>query len=696
MKAKEILLTIALMLAAGAAAQKTDSLRAVTLNPVVITGTGTYHKADNSPVAVRVISAKEIRDAHATTLQEALTRLTPNVTTHTNGMGTFVNFNGVSDDYVQILVNGKRVSGDDRWSRISMNNVKRIEVFSGAASSLYGSDAIAGVINIITDDSKEQLSASSSTKVLNNGRFTQDVDVDATVGKFSSRTSYTHQQADNWQVNPYQIFSEGATEVQKLTGRPMSTGFRSENVSQQFDYNFSQQWSAYLRGDFYDNITQRPQSATYFSQKVNTDAQTGDKTYTYTSRQAYTYDLHHRSYTVGGGARWVPTRNAHIYLDVYRDNFRSDYDYWQTATKEAYDETRKRTHYTNETLRGIFRLASWNKLSAGAEFVQETLTSESDNIHGRHTQSYNLFAQDEVRIFRFLEGVVGLRYVQDRNFGAHFTPNAGVFFHLAGFRARASYAAGYRTPTLSQLYATDQAKTTARYTLYNPALNPEKNHFWNLNLEYGNRWMTASLTGFINEIRDMINYRTLTQAEVAADATLAALRDDGWTTIRQRDNIDHASLRGFSANVKFLIPGGVTLGGGYSFTDSEAKTQTLDKASQTYVTAVSPVDKSVRNVGNVLAAWDGSWGRHHSNVTITGHMQGKRYSSTYGFADGYSQWDICLRHSVQMEQFVLEPGVGIENIFNERDTSPWTSNYSTITPGRSFMVSLALKFDARK
>ncbi|MBQ2518740.1 MAG: TonB-dependent receptor plug domain-containing protein [Bacteroidaceae bacterium] len=173
MKRQAILLPLALIYSGVAAAQKPDSLRAVTLNPVVITGTGTYHKADNSPVAVRVISAKEIRDAHATTLQEALTRLTPNVTTHTNGMGTFVNFNGVSDDYVQILVNGKRVSGDDRWSRISMNNVKRIEVFSGAASSLYGSDAIAGVINIITDDGKEQLSASSSTKVLNNGRFAQ-------------------------------------------------------------------------------------------------------------------------------------------------------------------------------------------------------------------------------------------------------------------------------------------------------------------------------------------------------------------------------------------------------------------------------------------------------------------------------------------------------------------------------------------
>ena len=72
-----------------------DSIQTTNLNPVVITGTGTYHKANNSPVAVKVISSKELRDAGVTNLQDALTRLTTNITTHTNGMGTFVNFNGV-------------------------------------------------------------------------------------------------------------------------------------------------------------------------------------------------------------------------------------------------------------------------------------------------------------------------------------------------------------------------------------------------------------------------------------------------------------------------------------------------------------------------------------------------------------------------------------------------------------------------
>ena len=668
------------------------------LNPVVVTGTGTYHRSDNSPVAVKVITAKELKDAHVLTLQEALTRLTTHITTHTSGMGTFVNFNGISDDYIVILENGKRVSGDDRWSRISLANVRRIEIFSGAASALYGSDAIAGVINIITDDSKEPVSASSTTKVMNHGRLDEDIAVDFTAGKFSSHTSYTYHQADNWQVNRYQAFDEDGTEVLRLTGRPMSTGFHSHNISEKLDFQLNNQWSFYIRGSYYDNLTTRPQSATYFTQKKNTapagdaDGGTSVATYSYNAKQAYTYDLHHNSYLYGGGARWTPNPHIHLYLDVYSDNFSSKYDYWQTAEKEPYDETRKRTHYVNETLRGIFRLADWNKLSAGAEFVQESLTSQSDNIDFEKTNSYNLFVQDELRIARSLDAVVGLRYTQNDHFGAALTPNAGLFFHTGGFRLRAGYAGGYRTPTLSQLYATDQAKTAARYTLYNKDLKPEKNHFVNVNAEYSNTWMNVSVSAFLNKIRDMINYRTMTQAEIVADADLTALQNEGWETIRQRDNIDRATLRGISTSLKFLLPYGFIIGGGYTFTDSEAETQSLDKKTQQYITTTSPVDKSVKHVGCVLASWDHTWGDYHLNVSLNGHIQGQRYSSTYGYAEGFCQWDLTTRHTIVLRNFTLEPGLGIENLFNQRDTSPWNSNFSTINPGRSYIFSLRMKY----
>lgn len=687
------LLTATLLVATGVMAQN-DSLRTMTLNPVVVTGTGTYHKADNSPIAVKVISAKELQDAHVASLQDALQQLTTNITTHTNGMGTFVNFNGVSDDYLLILENGKRVSGDDRFSRISIDNIKRIEILSGAASALYGSDAIAGVINIITDDSNSNVEASLSTRYASKGRINTDVNVDVNTGKFSSLTSYNRREADNWQVNQYQEFEEGENSVLKLTGRPMSQGFHSDNISQKFEWTLTDKVSVYARGNYYDNQTMRPRNAQYFTQSK--DKQTGE--YKYTAKQAYTYDLHHESYNYGAGLRWVPSNNTHIYLDLLSDNFTSKYDYWQTADKEAYDEVRKRTHYYNATLRGIHRLNSWNKLSGGIEMEFDELNSVSDNIDKETTSTFNVFAQDEISIAKGLEAVLGLRLTNNNLFGTDFTPNVALFYSLpmgdannGNLRFRVSYAGGFKKPTLSQLYATDQAKTSSRYTINNTNLKPEKNNFWNANIEYANKWLSLSVSGFINQIRDMINYRVITSDEIVADEHLTELHQE-WTTIRQRDNIDKATLRGISANMKMLLPYGFVIGGGYSYTYSNAETKTLDTKTQEYVVTESPVDKSVRNVANVNAAWNHTWKNYSLNVNINGHMQGSRYSSTYGYAEGYSQWDLNTRHTITLKNVVLEPGAGIENIFNKRDTSYWNSNYSTINPGRSFYVSMALIF----
>ena len=326
------------------------------------------------------------------------------------------------------------------------------------------------------------------------------------------------------------------------------------------------------------------------------------------------------------------------------------------------------------------------------QLIQESLHSQSDNIRFETTATYNVFAQDEIKIAGGLEAVVAFRLAHNEHFGSAFTPNVGLFYHVGGFRVRTSYAGGYRTPSLSQLYATDQAKTTARYTLYNPSLKPEKNNFYNLNLEYGNKWMTASVSGFVNKIRDMINYRTLTQAEIDGDSHLSSLYSEGWTTIRKRDNIDRASLCGVNVSLKLLLPCGFTLSGSYAYTDSKAKTRSLDKKTQQYLFTESPVDKSVRNVYNVFASWDHDWSNYHLNVTLNGHIQSRRYSSTYGYADGYSQWDLTTRHTVSMAHFVVEPGLGVENVFNQRDTSPWNANFSTISPGRSFIVSVRLKY----
>lgn len=652
------------------------------LGQVVVTGTGTHRRMTNSPMPVQVITSKDLGNANVTSLEDALVKLTPNVTTMTNGMGTTLSLNGMNEDYMLVLENGKRLTGDDRYTRINVANIKRIEILSGAASALYGSDAIGGVVNIITDDSKNALNVSSYTHYTSKGRFNENINVDVNAGKFSSYTSYQRKEADNWQVND--IDENGYK-----TGRPMSTGFHSDNISQRFTYNATDRLSFYVRGNYYDYETRRPETATYFKASKKKD-ENGNIIYDET--QAYKYNMLHNTYTYGAGAKYMINKSAYIDADFYADNYTSKYDYFlKDGDFERGDkETRKETHYYNATIKGIFKPNKWNKVSTGIEYINEHFSSESDYINFKNMYTLALFAQDEISILKELQAVVGLRYIYNENFKNYATPNVAIMYKPGNFNFRAAYATGFRSPTLSQLYASDEAKTGTRATIGNPDLKPEKSNFFSLNGEYTCSRFSISVTGFYNDIKNMINYRTLSEDEIK-QMGLEEL-NQRYPTIRQRDNVDRAKIKGISVNANVYVGAGVTVGGGYIYTDSEAKTLEYDSKTKQNVTVTTPVDKSVKNAANVNARWDHDWNNYHLNINLNGHIQGERYSSTYGYAPKYQQWDLNTCHTFNLDTFILEPGLGIENIFNKRDDRPWNSNFSTINPGRAVYISLALKF----
>lgn len=654
----------------------------INLGQVVITGTGTHRRMSNSPVPIQVITAKDLGNANVTSLEDALVKLTPNVTTMTNGMGTTLSLNGMNEDYMLLLENGKRLTGDDRYTRINIGNVKRIEILSGAASALYGSDAIGGVINIITDDAKNTVNVSNYTHYTSKGRFSENINADINSGKFSSYTSYQRREADNWQVND-------TDENGYKTGRPMSTGFISDNISQRFAYNATDRLSFYVRGNYYNYNTRRPETATYFKKGKKKDE---DGKPIYEETQAYTYNMLHDTYTYGAGAKYMINKSAYIDADFFADNYTSKYDYFlKSGDFERGDkETRKKTRYYNATVKGIFKPNSWNKVSTGIEYINENFSSESDNISFKNMYTFALFAQDEITILRDLQAVVGIRYLYNENFKNYATPNVALMYKIDHFNFRASYATGYRAPTLSQLYATDEAKTASRYTIGNPNLKPEKSNFFSLNGEYTCSRFSIAATGFYNDIKDMINYRVLSDEEIQ-QMGLGELHEQ-FSTIRQRDNVDRSRIKGISVNANFYLGAGLTLGGGYIYTDTEAKTLEHDSKTNKDVVVITPVDKSVKNAANVHARWDHDWNNYHLNVNLSGHIQGERYSSTYGYAPKYQQWDLNTRHTFNLDAFILEPGIGIENIFNKRDDRPWNSNFSTINPGRAVYVSLAVKF----
>lgn len=632
----------------------------INIGQVVVTGTGTHRRMKDSPVPVTVITAQDIRESNLSTMEDVLTKMNPSFAFTTSGMGTTMSLNGLNDDYILVLENGKRLAGDDRITRINVANIKRVEILNGAASALYGSDAIGGVINIITADASNAINISSDTRYGSKGRFSEAVNADVNTGKFGSYTSYQRLQADGWQLNPLEAAytTDKKTKLKsrnpdkdKETDKEASTAFFSNTVNQRFTYAFNDRLSLGVRGTYYNWENDRPASV-------------------------YKYNMQHETYTYGVGVKYMINKSAYIDADFYADNFTSRYDSIVKAGEAPRGrETRKQVHYYNGSLKGIFKLGKIQKFSVGMEYVKETLMSVSDDLDGENMYTMALFVQDEIRILKNLQAVVGVRYVYNEFFKNYATPNVALSYKLGDLNIRASYASAFRTPTLSQLYASDVAKTQDVVTIPNFDLKPEKSNYYMVNAEYVRNRFTFSASGYINQIRDMINYRDI---DPAIAEQLGYGRHD---EAQQRDNIDKAEVKGVQLAMNVYLGGGLRIGGGYNFMDTKDKT--TDK----------PIDKSVKNVWTANARWGHSWGLYRLNITLNGRIQEGRYSKTYYYdpAPNFSQWDLNTHHSFNLKSVVLEPGFGVENLFDKVDDRPWNSNYSTLNPGRSFYVSLGVR-----
>lgn len=633
------------------------------LSQVVVTGTGTHRRMTDSPIPVSVITGKDLREAHVNTLEEALTKLTSSFSFTTSGMGTESMMNGLKSDYILFLVNGRKMISDDALQRINMANVKRIEIVHGASSILYGSDAVGGVVNIITDDSKNRIDVANHIRIAGYGRITEGVDLDINAGKFSSYTSYQYNHSDGWQLDSNEEVEDKKTKEVKIvpTQREAFTGYRTHNLSQQLNYAFNDKLSLYAQGSYYDFLNNRLE-------------------------QYYNYNLYHSNYNYGAGAKYILNPKAYLDADYHSEHYRSAYDYIKELKNKAGEVTqqkgdritRKELAYRRANVRGIFRLGANHKLTAGLEYVHEELESESDNINNRTLYTAALYAQDQWTVIKNLEAVIGLRYIYNEAFKSYATSSLSAMYKFGDFRARLSYASGFRTPTLHELYATDLAKTVSRYTLNNPDLKPEKSDNFSLNAEYAHHRFSFSATAYVNRVRNMINFQDLT-GEVA-DKLMA---EHGVKSVRQRNNIDRARVKGLNLQLNADLGLGFSIGAGYSWTD--ARNALTD----------SRLDKSIKHAGHVNARWGKQWDRYGLAVNLMGRGQSERYSETYDYeSPGFFLWDLNTTHQFRLRSFLLQAGLGVENIFDWSDARPWNTKkpYATMTPGRSFHASLTLKF----
>lgn len=665
--------------------------RTYNLNPVVVTGSGHHQRLKSTATPVHVLSSQEIREQGISTFDGALTRMMPQASMAPSSMGTFLRLNGLGNKYILILINGRKLSGDISnnvdLNRINMSRVKRIEVLDGAASSLYGSDAIAGVINIITDQPTQQLvSVTSDTRVSGYGQLTENVTLDIFKNGFGSYTSFTHDRADSYQNNDLEYKKGSDTETQQ-TIAPLFTGYRSNILGQKFTYAPNQHLALNAGFDYSYKITDRPDTRADIT--GGTD-----------------YEMRYKGFRWNIGGIYKFTSKNSLQADFTVDRFRYGKEY-DVATKTYavgdYVQSKKQRMMDGE-LKAILGLVKDGTTIFGADWRKDYLNATSGNID-EHVYSLAAYAQHEQKFLKDFTATVGLRLTHHQTFKNHLTPKATLMYAPGNFRFRATYSAGFRAPGLDELYyhyfSVNRGK--AQISFGNQDLKPEKSNYFSLNAEYRTQLIAISVTGFLNRINDMV----VKENVKVTDASLAMLRkefpemtDDEAAKLEQYalyENSDKGDVKGLQVNVSANIFPGFNLSTNYVYT--YARTLSILPSSGEEGQGVeeiwSPLERSMRHAATIAANYHHVWGKYGLNVNLNGRLQSKTYYPGYEDAPGFGVWNLHTTHSFDVAKWAfLEPGIGVDNIFDKVDRRIDSSQrkYALYSPGRMLVVSLKVRF----
>ena len=595
-------------------------------------------------------------------------------------MGSFLRMNGLGNKYILILINGQKLSGDISnnvdLNRINMSRVKRIEVLDGAASSLYGSDAIAGVINIITDQpTRDFVNMTSDTRVSGHGVLTESVSLDIYKNGFGSYTSFSHDRADSYRNNDLEYQKNSDTETQSSIA-PLFTGYRSTIIGQKFTYAPNQHLALNAGLDYSYKITDRPETRTDIA--GGTD-----------------YEMRYKGFRWNVGGIYKFTAKNSLQADFVVDRFRygKEYDV-ETKTNAVGDYVQsKKQRMMEGQLKAILGLTKNSTTIIGANWRQENLTASSGNID-QHVYSLAAYAQHEMRFLKDFTATLGVRLTHHETFNQHLTPKATLMYAPGNFRFRATYSAGFRAPGLDELYyhyfSVNRGK--AQISFGNKDLKPEKSNYFSLNAEYRAQQIAVSITGFLNRINDMVVKQNVDVDDATRKMLLAEFPEmtqdqaDKMVSYALYQNSDKGDVKGLQVNVSANIFEGFNLSANYVYT--YARTKSDDEWTV--------LERSIRHAATITANYHHTWGRYGLNVNLNGRLQSKTYyTGNYEDAPGFGVWNLHTTHSLDVLRWAyIEPSIGIDNIFNkvDRRIDSSTRKYALYSPGRMLVVGLKLTF----
>lgn len=612
-KHKSYLALAALLLISATGYAEGDPEDSFALKEVVVTATKTAKDIKDIPSAVQVITRQTIEEQGAQTLKDVLRYATGInlVRTSTSSTREAVSIRGFDSRFSMILIDGKRVASeiDQNYEldRISLDNIERIEIVRGPVSSLYGTEALGGVINIITKKSDKQsllMNIGSGQNGTERYNFAFD---SGKLGKVSVTLSGS------------QLENGALYKSNGLTFTPFGT---RKNLNAAIDYRLSDTETVTLSQGYSQEDTHE-----YVKPAVTGPVM---KFHDYVERDEYSLAYNRKN------------ANQDLFLRFYQSVMDKSLNQYIASSNVLQNWVKaKRTVNVYEG-RLTQTLNAKHRLTIGGEYRPEVFRGTAVNTHEgyftavhesgqtkqgstAHLNYRAAYAQDEWDVTDKLIAVTALRYDDSNKFESNLSPKLGLTYKVdSNTRIKVNAAEGFRSPTPNQLY---QSASTQQG---NPNLVSEKSKSYDLSVEKDWGKTSSKLTFFTNKVSNMIDLVTLSGTD------------------KQYQNISKASLQGIEAEVTQQLSDRLAWSNSYTYLDAinDVTHQKLQSRARHMLT---------------------SGLSYHNNQGFTANLQAQLFDDYLiysGKEKSYVLWNLAMTKKLSSQYKVA---IGVDNIFNKKD-----------------------------
>ena len=637
-------------------AQSADSAK--TLDTVVVTASGYEQQIQDAPASISVITREDLDKKFYRDINDALVDV-PGVIVTGGGDRQDISLRGMGPKYTLILIDGKRQnSRETRTNSDStgveggwtppLSAIERIEVVRGPMSSLYGSDAMGGVINIITRKVPSEWGG--------------EIRLDTTIQE-------SNKSGDIYQGNFY-LSGPIKTDLLGLQIYGQATQRDEDDIVDGFRKRNSESVTAKLAltpNRDHDIVLE----ATTMRQKLHETL--GKTVEPLPPGQAC-------------GRNGCPASSD----TDYRSNkwALSHTGRWGWGVSDSYVQQEEFDNRSRQMkIKNLDIQTSWtlplgsHMLTLGGSYLSQRLNDQTGNQLANGPSKVDryqwaLFAEDEWRLTETFAVTTGLRMDEDENFGTHFSPRLYGVWHMADrWTLKGGVSTGFRAPDLRQTVAGWGQVSRGGNMYGNPDLTPEKSVTEEIGILYDDgEGFNAGLTVFNNDFKDKIT-RVACPLTQCTDGPNQFGSDP--TTYM---NVDKANSRGVEANLKLPLSRDWSLTSSYTFTKSEQKSgqykgQPLNQLPKHLFTTTVNWQAS-----DALQAWARLNYRGKESQPITGPSSSSVVAPSYTFVD--------LGGSYQVNKTVAVYA-GIYNLFDKQVTY---DDYGYVEDGRRYWLGVGVKF----